>query len=288
MNYQCTLCQIRAFDKLIQKHDFSEEEKTRMLQEFLGYLSAVEHGKKAPEIGREVHAKIREFIDDPDPYNEVKYQSNTSLLQRYNEFKDIVLQSKDRFETALRLAIAGNIIDFGPGVEYDIDETIRKVLNSDFKINHSEELKRDMQSAHQILYLGDNAGEIVLDKLFIENFGHPNVYFAVRGSPVINDATFADAELVNMQEVATVISNDFDAPSTLIEKSSDKFREIYENSDLIISKGMGNLEGLLDARGKNIFFLLMVKCQLIGDKLAVDKGDFVVKQSDYVLANSLT
>ena len=108
---------------------------------------------------------------------------------------------------------------------------------------------------------------------------HPNLYYAVRGAPVINDATMEDALQVGMDRVADILPNGYDAPSTIVENCSPEFRKIFNQADVIISKGQGNLEGLLGTADKNIYFLLMVKCEVIADALQVQKGDFVVKKN---------
>src|SRR5690606_13963972 len=136
-----------------------------------------------------------------------------------------------------------------------------------------------IKNAKTILYLGDNCGEIVLDKLFLENINHPNIYFAVREKPVLNDATQKEAKEVGINEFAKIISNGDDTPSTLLHRVSPDFLEIYNAADLIISKGMGNYEGLMFESDPRIFFLLMIKCSVIGESLGVRKGEFVVKQS---------
>jgi uncharacterized protein with ATP-grasp and redox domains len=221
---------------------------------------------------------LKRYTNNPDPYKEAKKQSNDLVLKMYPELRTQILLSDNPFDTALRLAIAGNIIDFAISSSYDLHATINNVLQSDFAINHSQELKKALSDARTVLYLGDNAGEIVLDKLLIENIMHPNLYFAVRGAPVLNDATTEDAEYVGMDIVADVVPNGYDAPSTIVEKCSEQFREVFDMADVIISKGQGNLEGLLGTKNKDIYFLLMVKCNVIADALNVKKGDFVVKK----------
>lgn len=131
-------------------------------------------------------------------------------------------------------------------------------------------------SANLILYLGDNAGEIVFDKLFIETINHPNLVYVVRGAPVINDATMEDAEYIGMSSITKVISNEYKAPSTIPYKSGKIFQGYFEEADLIISKGQGNLEGLLPLNDGRIFYLLMVKCFVIAEFLKVKKDSYVV------------
>jgi uncharacterized protein with ATP-grasp and redox domains len=160
-----------------------------------------------------------------------------------------------------------------------VEGTIEKVLNSTFAIDHSQQLENEIKKARTILYLGDNCGEIVLDKLFLETINHPNVFFAVREKPVLNDATEKEAREVEIQHVAKIISNGDDAPSTLLYRVSPEFKKIYQKADLIISKGMGNYEGLMFESDPRLFFLLMIKCPVIGRKIGAEKGDFVVKRS---------
>jgi uncharacterized protein with ATP-grasp and redox domains len=160
----------------------------------------------------------------------------------------------------------------------NIEDEIHKILDTDFAIDYTDELFKQINKAKSILYLGDNAGEIVFDKLFIETMQHKNVTYAVRGRPVINDVTFDDAQQVKMHQVATVISNGYDAPSTLIEHCSDEFQEAYLKAELVISKGQGNFEGLMDSRHNNLFFLLMAKCSPMAELLGVKKGNIVVNQ----------
>ena len=279
MNPKCLFCFSRAFEKVLFEHNITNSEKVSYTKEFFAYLSTIDENASAPKIARDIHAKFREILNNNDPYKKEKLFHNKSILNIYPELEKKISESDNPFNTALRLAIAGNIIDFGPAQEFDIKGTIKKVENSDFAIDNSQELKNAINNADNILYLGDNSGEIVFDKLFLQTINHPNVYFAVRGAPVINDVTIDEAKFVGIDKYAKIISNGYDAPSTLIEYASDEFLDVYNNADLIISKGQGNLEGLLENPREDIFFLLMVKCNVIGDMIGVKKGDFVVRQN---------
>jgi uncharacterized protein with ATP-grasp and redox domains len=205
-----------------------------------------------------------------------KKENNDQAISMFPELEEIIRQSKDPFGTALRLAIAGNIIDFAAGDNFNLQATIDRSLTTFFAIDHSDRLKNALEKAKTVLYLGDNAGEIVFDKLFITTIKHPNLIYVVRGAPIINDATMEDAEYVGMSNAAKVISNGYDAASTIPSKSSKEFQEYFEKADLIISKGQGNLEGLFPLNDVRLFFLLMVKCDVIAEFLKVKKESFVV------------
>lgn len=280
MNYECLICQVKALKNRLDKYKIAESRRNEIVGEIMQEIATVDLEKNySPEITRNILSKMEAFSDVTDPYEKEKEQSNREMLARYPEFRQKVQTSSNPFDTALRLAIAGNIIDFGPTHHFDVEETIMKVMSSDFAINHSEQLKAAIKNAKTILYLGDNCGEIVLDKLFLENINHPNIYFAVREKPVLNDATQKEAKEVGINEFAKIISNGDDTPSTLLHRVSPDFLEIYNAADLIISKGMGNYEGLMFESDPRIFFLLMIKCSVIGESLGVRKGEFVVKQS---------
>ena len=281
MNNRCYFCHISSFEKLLDKSKISEQKKNIAIHDFLGFLSKTPENITSPEIAKGTNAIICDILNNEDPYKPIKELDNNYALSKLNEFKEIIDNSENKFETALRLSIAGNIMDSISSPNADIPKTFDYVLNSELTINHSKKLEAEIQKAKTILYLGDNAGEIVLDKLFIETINHNNIYFAVRGAPVINDATIEDAELVKMSEVAKVISNGDSSSSTLLNYVSDEFMDIYNKADVIISKGMGNLEGLLNNGNNKIFFLLMVKCTPIGESISAKKGDFVVLQNEF-------
>lgn len=285
MDYKCKYCLIKSSENLVDNIQLEKEEKETLVNELFSCVSTINSDLLTPEAARKLHKIITEKIDFFDPCLSEKKKSNDLALQQYENFKEKVLNSDNSFDTALRLSIAGNIMDFAAFPEFFDDaekhfkDTVDKVLFSDFAVNDSLLLEKKVQEANTVLFLGDNAGEIVTDKLFLETIKHPNVYYAVRGKPVMNDATIEDAEYVKIGQFAKVISNGYDAPSTIIDKCSDEFMKVFNKADLIISKGQGNLEGLMNINDDRIFFLLMVKCNVIAKQLKVSKGDFVVIQN---------
>ncbi len=275
---RCYDCFNRAVSKLLSKEDIEIGQAEEFAESMKNLYMVKKDEFSSPMFARELHVQIKEITKNSDPYKVGKKESNDLILGMYSSLQQKIKQAENSFEMALRLAISGNIIDFAVNEHYNINETIEKVLNSDFAINDSLLLQKELQNAKSVLYLGDNNGEIVFDKLFIETIDHPNLTYAVRGAPIINDATLEDANYVGLDKIVPVISNGYDAPSTILDKCSDEFIHAYQNADVIISKGQGNLEGLLHSKSGNIFFLLMVKCDVIAETLRVQKGDFVVKK----------
>ena len=279
-DYRCFYCYLKGVERLIAHEHLNKKDAEGLTKDVLISCSN-NYGKEGGvERARDLNHMIQKYTGNSDPYKIEKKQSNDLALGMYEEMKKNVLSSDNPFETALRIAISGNIIDFALSEQYDLKATVNKVLTSDFGIDDSVQLKGEIKKARKVLYLGDNNGEIVFDKLFVETIDHPNLYFAVRGAPVINDGTLEDAKYVGMDEKAKIISNGYDAPSTIPEKCSAEFQELFNTADVIISKGQGNLEGLMKRSDKRIFFLLMVKCNVVAERLRVRKGDFVVVRGD--------
>ena len=272
---RCMDCQFKTFEKLLDAHKVNYKER----QEFFGFYNLTmgrKYNLTMPEIHSELNDEFCRITGITDIYSKEKQKSNAVALELYDQLKPEVLISSDPFNMALRLSIAGNIMDYGLSTEFDIHKTIDKVLNSDFAIDHSIQLKQAIQKAKKIVYLGDNAGEIVFDKMLIELMIHPNVTYVVRGAAVINDATREDAKTVGMELVADVIDNGSKVPSTVLSTCSPEFLKTYNEADLIISKGQGNFEGLMYENDPRIFFLLMVKCEVVAERIGVEKGNFVV------------
>jgi uncharacterized protein with ATP-grasp and redox domains len=276
LSYDCIPCAIGSIINLFHKGLVPIEKQANIMRSLLMYLSDVDFNQSPPVLGREMHGLIRQVLKNPDPYKELKNQFNTLMLKYYPTFKTKVDHASDPFDLALRLAIAGNIIDFGPNNSFNVHDTLNKAEHVSIEAEQVQKLKKSIGMADTLLYLGDNAGEIVLDRLFLETVQHSNVYFAVRGGPIINDITTEDAEQTGIDQIATIIANGDNAPGTILENVSTQFMDIFNRADLIIAKGQGNYESLSDVH-KNIYFLLMVKCNHVANHLGVRKGDFLVK-----------
>ena len=276
---RCMDCMFKGFERLMTKSPMKYDDRQEFFQTF-NHTIAQNYEQSIPEIHRTLSNKFSQITGIEDLYADEKSQSNELALVLYLKYKTKVVESLQPFKLALRLSIAGNIMDYGPGSEFNVHNTIEEVLHSEFAIDKSSELENRIKQAKKILYIRDNAGEIVFDKLFIETLNHSDLTFAVRGGAALNDVLLADAEQVGLTKVCSVISNGYNASSTILKFCSEEFLKIYNDADLIISKGQGNLEGLIDENDSRIFFLLMVKCEVMAERLEVEKGSFVVYQSN--------
>ncbi len=276
--YECIPCLLQSIIRLFNNGVIPKNKHEILLRKILSYLSNINLNYSPPKIAQEIHRLIRKEINNKDPYKKIKHKYNKLCLDKYNNLKQKIENSEKPLYEALKLAVIGNVIDFGPNHSINLNKQINKFKDINFAIDDSNKLFKDIKKAKTILYLGDNSGEIIFDKLFLEFINHDNVFFAVRGKPVLNDATKEDAEYAEIGKIAKIIDSGTDIPGTDLKESSVEFKKIFKNADLIISKGQGNYESLSDIKNKNIYFLLMAKCDLVAEQLKVKKGEIVVEK----------
>jgi damage-control phosphatase, subfamily I len=213
-----------------------------------------------------------------DPYRSVKEAYNRIALQRLPVLRRKAAACDDRLEGSVRIAIAGNVIDFGIYESIDLDRSIEESFQRPLASGSYRAFAGRISAARRILYLCDNAGEIVFDRVLLEtlrNMGK-DVTAVVKGSAVINDATHEDALAAGLQNSARVIDNGSDGIGTLLETCSEEFLGLYRSADLVISKGQANYETLVQEKDKRIFFLFKVKCPVVASFLQKSDGDIVL------------
>ncbi|MBN2543235.1 DUF89 family protein [bacterium] len=233
-----------------------------------------------PEIGREVYKVVNEITGISDPFKRDKEECIDTANSLYPDIKEIVNLSEDRLLAAIRVAISGNVMDFGADPEFDLRSDLHTILDKDFSIFHYENFKEQLEKSEDILYLGDNAGETVFDRVLIEELSGKNIIYVVRDKPVINDAVFEDAVDSGIDRVAEIISSGCDAPGTILELCSSEFIERFKSADMIISKGQGNYESLSE-QDKPIFYLLKTKCRIIARDIGVPVGSIILKSAAF-------
>ena len=254
----------------------NEKKVKNVLDEVGMMLKDIPIESTPPETGRLIYKKIREITENSDPYRAIKKESTKKALSLYPVLKDLVEKSNDRLLTAIRIATAGNVIDFGVNKDFDLIKEIEEVIDKDFAAFDFREFKERLDKTDEILYIGDNAGECVFDRVLIEEIEKP-VTYAVRDVPVINDALYEDAVEAGLDRITTIISSGTDAPGTILKTCNAEFMKNYDNAKFIISKGQGNFEVLSDEK-RPIFFLLKAKCRVIANDLGINEGDFLLKR----------
>jgi uncharacterized protein with ATP-grasp and redox domains len=275
---ECIPCFVRQAFEAVSLVTNDQKIRERILKQVLARLSNESFDNTPPFIGRDIHRIVKLLSGNSDPYLEIKKDSNALALKLMPSLKELIKSSANPFETALRLAIAGNIIDCGQGDylnEKKIQNTVSQCLDQPVRKDTINELKEEIEKASNILYIGDNAGEIFFDRLFIEELQGRPITFVVRGAPTINDALKDDARMAGLDSFVEVVDNGSDVPGTILEECSEEFKRLFFEADLVIAKGQGNYETLSDEK-KKIFFLLKVKCPLIAQHIGCQEGEMVI------------
>ncbi|MEA1996173.1 MAG: ARMT1-like domain-containing protein, partial [Gemmatimonadota bacterium] len=262
----CLPCFIRQSLEAARLVSDDPEFHEKILRRALAMSSEMDYTQPPPSMARDIHRFIRKLSGVNDPYHMDKASSNDFILSLLPGFQAEVHESGDPFETALRFAVAGNVIDFGVKADLtksEILSTLDQARTAELDRDTIECFKKSLMDARSVLYIGDNAGEVVFDCLFIETIqevlGPVNLTFVVRGAPVLNDITMDDALQVGIDKTATrVISNGCDTPGTLLTDCSEEFLEYLEKADVVISKGQGNYETLSELT-QETYFLLKAK-----------------------------
>lgn len=262
--------------------------RLKMIERFASVVGEIDMSLTPTEISRVYYTMINEMSGVEDPYKKIKKESNDLALKLYPELKKIVEKADDKILCALKLTLAGNTIDYGakshPSVHkdgVDLQKEIEKMLsislNSSNSIFEYKRFKSALDSAGDILYICDNAGEIVFDRVFVEGLKGKDVTFVVKSKPIINDATLEDALYCGLDKAAPVIESGSDISGTLLSKTTKEFQQMFNKASLIISKGQGNFETLCEIKGKPIFFVFKIKCPVVAQYLGYPVGTVIVK-----------
>ncbi len=273
----CIPCLARHGLSAVRLATDDEQMHQTVLRQVMAALSQIDMSAPPPAMAQQIHKLIRDAAGVPDPYRAVKRQYNQLALDLAVDLAERIAASPDPLILALRLALAGNAIDFGAYVdlrESDLHQALDQALTVPFE-SQAATFRTALQGVQDVLYLADNAGEIVFDRLLIEQLPCERVTVAVRGAPVINDVTREDAEMVGLTGRYEVIDNGSDVPGTILSDCSADFRRRFEEASLIIAKGQGNYETLSDTPG-NILFLFMAKCAVLTRELGCPSGSLQV------------
>jgi damage-control phosphatase, subfamily I len=248
-----------------------------VLSDVREHLVDIDWNQTPADLSNVAYCTVERYLPG-DPFAEAKRKQNRVALEYYPYLKKLVEMSKDRLRTAIRIAATGNVIDLGIGIQADVREEVGRLMETPFPIDDTEALREKLSVPRKILYVGDNAGEIVFDRVLVEELvsGH-EVTFVVRGGHVINDAILDDACMVGMTEVVPVITTGCNRIGAPWAHVSDEFRRHYAAAELVISKGQANFETFSELDDKDIFFILRAKCAVIAHELGVSHLDLIMK-----------
>ena len=234
-----------------------------------------------PEVATPVYEEMAKILHKEDIYDEIKALSTKKALSLLPLLEHQLEKSERSFETALKIAVAGNVIDLASEITFDLDAELAKIFHTDFAVDDSKKLSQLLDKAKDVVVLGDNAGEHLFDKLFIQTLLklYPQIrfYYFVRGKPIINDVTLKEADEIGFDEVCEVVDSGVDTPGFVYSRANERAKELFDAADVVISKGMGNYECLTPSHKSPIAFLLKVKCNVVANSLGRNVGDIVCK-----------
>ncbi len=263
----------------------SEELKKEISEKISEFLSRADMDDTPPKTSRDMHRIIRGMLRNPDPYKKVKDEYNQLAMRMKPGLQHIINNSADPLETAIRISIAGNVIDFGTHHDFDLSRDVNDVLKKKFAVFDYEELKAALSANSDVLFLGDNTGEIVFDVLLLERIKKTygsTIKYAVKTSPILNDALKEDALFAGIQEYAEIIDSGADSPGIVPEYASEEFRRLLYSAPLIISKGQGNFEALNTLK-LPVFFMLKLKCPVVADYSGMPEGGILLMKNKNTL-----
>ncbi len=281
VHYECAACFLRQAREAVDLATDDESLKMDVTEKVTKIVCKNFHkGAASNVIGTEIHRTIKKETRNKDPYSYQREICNEIALKFFPRVEKIV-EDQNGLESYLKAAIAGNVIDFGAmGLDSDMESILIKTMEKGFAVDNSQELENELEKAETVLYLADNIGEIVFDKLLIKKLHEYDVEVtvALKKKPILNDACMEDAISIGLEEVAELITTGTDSVGVIYGDVSDEFNEIFDKADMVIAKGLGNYEGLgeMDLKNKPIFSLLNAKCDPVARDIGVEKGDNVV------------
>ena len=279
---ECIPCLLGQALRFLDSAGADEETCRDVLHFALGEVEAVFDGVTSPEVSAIIYARLVEKTGVRDPFAAMKAESIRGALELLPKMRGIVRAAGDPFAKAVELAIAGNAIDLAvvsPDRIGEIFDLLSNFSGNEVSVNDISLLEEELKNAETVLVLGDNAGESVFDRLFMELIDVPRLFYAVRGGPVLNDITLEDAVASGITAPVEIISTGSAIPGVVLDKTSSDFREIFYGADVIIAKGQGNFETLFDPP-RPVYHLFKVKCDAVARRIGSRIDDFVIWKND--------
>lgn len=266
LDYKCIKCLLER-NLRIESLDIDENIKTNYTKELIKIISDAPLKASSPEISEKINKLQNKYNIHPFDWEKLKAYYNDLILKYENNVWENIINSDDSFKMAISYALIGNFIDFGANSKMT-DENLISLINDAKNVSFDnieyKKLDEELQSAQNVVYLLDNCGEIVFDKLLIKFIlkKYPNIKIQtiVRGENILNDVTADDAKQVGLDKITNIIPNGTAIAGTVLERINKEALNVIENADVIMSKGMGNFETLLGCN-KNIYYIFMCKCE---------------------------
>jgi uncharacterized protein with ATP-grasp and redox domains len=274
----CIINQSRRVADAIRADDTLSSRLSGTVERMSG---AFDFEQSPPEVAAGVYEKMALIAGKADLYDEVKAHSTAKAKALMPSLRERIDASRTPLLTAVKVAVAGNVIDLAAEVAFDLDEELEKIFETDFSHDDFEKLRKALGEAKTLLYIGDNVGEHLFDYLVIETLRalYPSLRIAymVRGNAIINDVTMKEAKEAGFERICDVVDSGVNTPGFVYGRANEKSRKLFDAADLVITKGMGNYECLSPSPRGNVCYLLKVKCNVVARSLGREVGDIVCK-----------
>ena len=281
---ECIPCIINQAIIALDLSNCTNEIKKRVVTELIKNFENIDYNLSPSENTDIVYKLVSEYTGTVDPYYSVKKEHNRKALTLYSELERILNLGKDSLCMAAKIAIAGNVIDLGTSYKHsdqmDYQRILKNITELSLAINDYSDFRKRLETSKKVLYMADNAGEIVFDKIFINELVRNGKYVtvSVKSGPIINDANMDDAIEARIDKIACLTETGHNKIGNCLKFMSNEFFKIFKDSDLIICKGQGNFETLDEVKAP-IYFLLKAKCKCVAKELGVNYLDIVFAKS---------
>jgi len=277
----CVGCIINQSVKVAEALHADKDLQSRLVSSVEKMSKDFSYTNTPPEIAADVYEKMAQIAGKTDIYDEVKEHSTQKALSFVPFLEKKLQNTQEKLLTATKIAVAGNVIDLAAEVEFDLEEELEKIFHTEFALNDFENLQARLAEARRVIVLGDNVGEHIFDKLFLQTLKelYPQIHYSyfVRGNPIINDVTIKEAEEAGFSSICQLVNSGVNTPGFTYSRASAEAKKLFDEADLVISKGMGNYECLSPSHRKDICFLLKIKCGVVANSLGKEVGDIVCK-----------
>ena len=275
----CLVCLYNQALKTSKLLNLDDETSAKILFEVAKILPNYSLNFTPPEIAEDTYALIEKITNNPDPLLKAKKEA----IKEAKSFKPFLYEeikkSSDKLLTALKIAVAGNVIDFGAKKQFSLKETIENIFNTPFKIDNYLELKEKLKTAKKIVIIGDNSGENIFDVILadvLKSLYDIEIFYFVRGKPIINDVTLKEANESDMNKFAKIVDTGVPTPGYNLKYANELSKKIFLDADVVISKGMGNFESLYEIANREIFYLFIVKCNVVASAINANEKDIIL------------
>lgn len=271
----CLSCSMRQLLDAARMSTDDEQLQAIIMDEGIALLATYNTYRNSPELCRAMHGIVKKYTGNDDPYKPIKDRDIEAALKLYPMLKQYA-EGGDRLYRALKVSATGNVIDSAVNSQLSIESCVQHELQKPFAICDEAPLRKRLKSAKSLLFVGDNAGETVFDRILLETLTPMEINYAVRSKPTLNDATPEEAIASGLSSCARIIPSGSDMPGVNMDEATEEFQRAFWESDIVICKGQGNFETLSDS-GRDVFFLLKAKCQVLSRLLGVSLGDYVFR-----------